>query len=165
MAKFSTVKKAVLIAAVMVFFAPSAMAAPVTTVKGSHGELLTTTNGKVASGTEVLVSGSHFDESVGIYLAYCVLPKKGEVPTPCGGGINKAGVGDASYWISSNPPPYGKGLTIPYQPGGRFTQKVKVVKKIGTTDCTKVTCAITVRADHLNTNDRSYDIFIPITIK
>lgn len=165
MAKFSTVKKVVLIAAVMVFFAPSAIAAPVTTVKGSHGELLTTTNGKVASGTEVLVSGSHFDESVGIYLAYCVLPKKGEVPTPCGGGINKAGVGDASYWISSNPPPYGKGLAIPFLPGGRFAKKVKVSRFIGKSDCKKVTCAITVRADHLMSNDRSYDIFIPVKIK
>ena len=136
-----------------------------TTVKGAHQEVLSASKTIAKSGEEITVTGSHFDETVGIYLAYCVKPKPGAQPTPCGGGINKAGVGDASYWISSNPPPYGKGLTIPYQPGGRFTQKVKVVKKIGTTDCTKVTCAITVRADHLNTYDRSYDIFIPITIK
>ena len=112
-----------------------------------------------------LAGQDFFDETVGIYLAFCVLPPKGQAPTPCGGGINKAGLGEASFWISSNPPPYAAGLTEEFLPGGRFTQKVKISKKIGKFDCTKVKCAITVRADHLRGNDRSSDLFIPITVK
>lgn len=139
---------------------PSAQA-----VTGGQGQSLNASATSVKSGTTVVVNGSHFDETVGIYLGFCVVPKKGMAPTPCGGGINKAGVSDASFWISSNPPPYGIGLAEEFLPGGRFTQKLKITKMIGKFDCTKVKCAITVRADHLRRDDRSYDLFIPITIK
>jgi len=135
------------------------------TVTGSFGEKLTVSTSAVSKPQEVLVSGKGFDETVGIYLAYCVVPKKGDVPTPCGGGVNKAGIGDASYWISSNPPQYGVGLAKPFQAGGRFTYKVAVTKKIGSVDCQKVRCAITVRSDHLHEGDRTRDLFIPITFK
>ena len=134
-------------------------------IKGSQGQTLTVSKTTVKSGSVVTVKGNFFDETVGIYLAFCVLPPKGQAPTPCGGGINKAGLGEASFWISSNPPPYAVGLTEEFLPGGRFTQKVKISKKIGKFDCTKVKCAITVRADHLRSNDRSSDLFIPITVK
>lgn len=134
-------------------------------VKGSQGQVLSVSKTTVKSGTTVTVNGNYFDETVGIYLAFCVIPPKGKAPTPCGGGVNKAGVGDASFWISSNPPPYAIGLTEEFLPGGRFTQKVKISKRIGKFDCTKVKCAITVRADHLRSNDRSSDLFIPITVK
>lgn len=134
-------------------------------VKGAQGQTLTVAKTTVKSGSTLTVTGNYFDETVGIYLAFCVLPKKGQPPTPCGGGVNKAGLGDASFWISSNPPPYAVGLTDEFLPGGRFTQKVVVSRKIGKFDCTKVKCAITVRADHLRSNDRSSDIFIPIKVK
>jgi hypothetical protein len=134
-------------------------------VKGSQGQILTVSKSTVKSGSAITVRGMYFDETVGIYLAFCVVPAKGKAPTPCGGGVNKAGLGEASFWISSNPPPYAVGLTQEYLPGGRFTQKVKISKKIGKFDCTKVKCAITVRADHLRSNDRSSDLFIPITVK
>jgi hypothetical protein len=133
-------------------------------IKGSQGQTLTVSKTTVKSGSVVTVKGNYF-ETVGIYLAFCVIPAKGKAPTPCGGGINKAGLGEASFWISSNPPPYAIGLTEEFLPGGRFTQKVKISKKIGKFDCTKVKCAITVRADHLRSNDRSSDLFIPITVK
>ena len=113
----------------------------------------------------VKVTGTSFDETVGIYLAFCVVPKKGQPPTPCGGGVNKSGTGEASYWISSNPPPYGIGLAIPFTAGGRFSESVAVTKKIGKFDCRKVQCAITVRSDHLHEGDRTHDIFIPISFK
>jgi hypothetical protein len=141
---------------------PSAQAA---TVTGPAGQVLTTSTSSVKAGTKLIVTGSHFDETVGIYLGYCVVPKKGAAPTPCGGGIDKAGIGGAAFWISSNPPPYGVGLAQEFLPGGRFTEKLKITKLIGKFDCTKVKCAITVRTDHLRTGDRSYDLFIPITIK
>ena len=141
---------------------PSAQAA---SVKGSQGQVLTASATTAKSGSMITVTGNRFDETVGIYLAFCVVPKKGQPPTPCGGGVNKAGLGDSSFWISSNPPPYAVGLTEEYLPGGRFTHKVQISKKIGKFDCTKVKCAITTRADHLRSNDRSSDLFIPITIK
>ena len=141
---------------------PSAQAA---SVKGSQGQVLTASATSAKSGSMITVTGNRFDETVGIYLAFCVVPKKGQPPTPCGGGVNKAGLGDSSFWISSNPPPYAVGLTEEYLPGGRFTHKVMVSRKIGKFDCTKVKCAITVRADHLRSNDRSSDLFIPVKIK
>ena len=140
-------------------------AATAAVIQGAQGQALTVSATTAKSGSMITVSGNRFDETVGIYLAFCVVPKKGQKPTPCGGGVNKAGLGEASFWISSNPPPYAIGLTEEFLPGGRFTHKVKVSKKIGNFDCTKVKCAITVRADHLRGDDRSYDMFVPIKIK
>ena len=140
-------------------------AADAAVVRGAQGQTLTVSATSAKSGSVITVSGNRFDETVGIYLAFCVIPAKGKAPTPCGGGVNKAGLSEASFWISSNPPPYAIGLTEEFLPGGRFTQKVKISKRIGKFDCTKVKCAITVRADHLRSNDRSSDLFIPITIK
>lgn len=137
----------------------------VVTAQGRFGESLSVPSAALKANSEVLVTGKGFDETVGIYLAYCVLPSAGNAPTPCGGGVNKAGIGDASYWISSNPPPYGIGLAKPFKPGGRFAYKVLVSQKIGSVDCSKIKCAITVRSDHLHEGDRTHDIFIPITIK
>jgi len=152
----------VLITTLVVTVSPAAHAA---VVKGPQGQLLTVSATTATSGSMITVTGNRFDETVGIYLAFCVVPKKGEVPTPCGGGVNKTGTGEASFWISSNPPPYAIGLTEEFLPGGRFTHKVKVSKKIGKFDCTKVKCAITIRADHLRGSDRSFDLFVPVKIK
>lgn len=132
---------------------------------GEQGQTLTASATMVANNAVVTVTGKRFDESVGLYLAICVVPKKGLAPTPCGGGVNKSGVGEGSFWISSNPPPYGVGLADPFKPGGRFSYKIRVSKKIGKFDCTKVKCAVTVRADHLRSEDRSYDLYLPITFK
>lgn len=132
-------------------------------VTGSHGEQVVISRSVVVPNQAIRVTGQRFDETVGIYLAFCVIPKKGDLPTPCGGGINKAGVGDASYWISSNPPPYGIGLAKEYKPGGRFSYVLHLSPKIGNVDCRKVRCAVTIRADHLRDTDRTYDIFVPIT--
>lgn len=151
-----------LVAAITIASMPVSSAA---SIKGPQGQVLSVSKTTVKSGSTLTVNGNYFDETVGIYLAFCVIPPKGKAPTPCGGGINKAGTGEASFWISSNPPPYAVGLTEEFLPGGRFTQKVKISKKIGKFDCTKVKCAITVRADHLRSNDRSSDLFIPITVK
>ena len=151
--------------AVLIAFALPSSAYAATTSTGSNGATITIAQKSFTKNTKVLVTGKGFDETVGIYLAYCVVPKKGEVPTPCGGGVNKLGSGETSYWISSNPPPYGIGLAIPFTPGGRFKETVSITRKIGSFDCRKVKCAITVRSDHLHEGDRSHDIFIPITIK
>ena len=154
-----------IVALVVALTIASMPASSATSAKGAQGQVLSVSKTSVKDGAMLTVNGKYFDETVGIYLAFCVIPPKGKAPTPCGGGVNKAGVGDASFWISSNPPPYAIGLTEEFLPGGRFTQKVKISKKIGKFDCTKIKCAITVRADHLRSNDRSSDLFIPITVK
>jgi hypothetical protein len=156
-------KRVVAIAVLMALLLPQS--AHAVTRKGLQGQTISVKSTTVKDGSIVTVIGNHFDETVGIYLAFCVIPAQGKAPTPCGGGVNKAGLGEASFWISSNPPPYAIGLTEEFLPGGRFTHKVKVSKKIGKFDCTKVKCAITVRADHLRSSDRSSDLFIPIIIK
>ena len=156
-------KRVVAIAVLMALLLPQS--AHAVTRKGPQGQTISVKSTTVKDGSIVTVTGNHFDETVGIYLAFCVIPAQGKAPTPCGGGVNKAGLEEASFWISSNPPPYAIGLTEEFLPGGRFTHKVKVSKKIGKFDCTKVRCAITVRADHLRSSDRSSDLFIPIIIK
>ena len=154
----------VVIALALSFALPASAQAAVS-VSGANSASISIEQNKFTKNALVTVTGKNFDETVGIYLAYCVVPKKGNLPTPCGGGVNKTGKGDASYWISSNPPPYGVGLAIPFTPGGRFSEKVSVSRTIGKFDCRKVKCAITVRSDHLHEGDRTHDIFIPITIK
>ena len=144
---------------------PLAPAQAAVTVKGDYGQTLSIKSNRVAPGSIIRVSGRGFDETVGIYLAICVIPAKGKAPTPCGGGVNKAGLGEASVWISSNAPGYAVGLTDEFLPGGRFTHNLSVSQRIGKFDCRKVRCAVTVRSDHLRTGDRTQDLFIPITIR
>lgn len=144
---------------------PLAPAQAAVNVKGDYGQVLSIKSQRVAPGSIIKVSGRGFDETVGIYLAICVIPEKGKAPTPCGGGVNKAGLGEASVWISSNAPGYAVGLTDEFLPGGRFTHNLSVSTRIGKFDCRKVRCAVTVRSDHLRTGDRTQDLFIPITIR
>ena len=153
-----------LLALILVFSISSMPFSSAASIKGSQGQVLSVSKTTVKNGSVVTVNGNFFDETVGIYLAFCVIPAKGKAPTPCGGGVNKAGMGEASYWISSNPPPYAVGLTDEYLPGGRFKHSVKISRFIGKVDCRKVSCAITVRADHLRSTDRTHDLFIPVTI-
>ena len=124
----------------------------------------------IKSGDSLLVTGQHYDETIGIYVAFCKVVPKGQQPTPCGGGADKNGGTGASEWISSNPPTYGTGLAKPYLPGGRFSVTVKVSPIIAVPhgkaiDCRKSACAIYTRADHTRGDDRSYDLAVPLTFK
>jgi hypothetical protein len=131
---------------------------------GSHGEILSAspTSG-IKSGQIISVSGKNFDETVGIYVEMCQIVPAGTLPEVCGGGVNMSGTNAASFWISSNPPSYGKNLAIAFKPGGIFKVGLKVQPLIGKVDCRKVRCAIYVRADHTRTQDRTHDIKIPIS--
>lgn len=154
-------KVLILALSLLILGANSVFAASVT---GSNGATLTANKvSGIKPGEKIIVSGSHFDETVGIYLAICKVVKKTEIPSPCGGGIDKKGTTGASIWISSNPPPYGVGLAKEFQPGGRFSFAIKVSPFIGKQDCRKIKCAIYIRADHTRTDDRSFDLSIPIS--
>lgn len=158
-------KKGILLGVVLSLISLPTYTYAVSTVTGTQGQSLTASTTQLKNDSKVTVSGKGFDETVGIYLAYCVMPKKGQAPTPCGGGADMQGVKEASFWISSNPPAYGVGLAIAFAPGGRFKEEVAVTKRIGKFDCTKVRCAITVRSDHLHEGDRTHDLYIPISFK
>lgn len=86
-----------IVALVVAFTIASMPASSAASVKGSQGQLLSVSKTTVKSGSVVTVKGNYFDETVGIYLAFCVIPAKGKAPTPCGGGVNKAGLGEASF--------------------------------------------------------------------
>jgi hypothetical protein len=120
-----------------------------------------------ATSARITVKGRGFDLRTGIYVALCVTPKKGstQAPGPCGGGINMTANDPASAWISSNPPPYGTSLAIPYAKGGRFAVTLTVGSKIGDIDCRVTSCSIVTRADHLKSKFRGADLFIPVTFK
>jgi ribose/xylose/arabinose/galactoside ABC-type transport system permease subunit len=150
----------------LLLFAIGIQPANAASATGSNGatlEVSKVTN--ISSGDKLTITGSHFDETVGIYLALCKVVPATQLPTPCGGGMDKTGKTGSSIWISSNPPAYGVGLAKPYQPGGRFTEVIKVSPMIGKLDCRNIACAIYVRADHTRTDDRSYDLKIPIKFK
>ena len=133
-------------------------------VTGQNGEVLTASKTtQVSAGEAISVSGKGFDKTVGIYVEMCQIVPAGTLPSVCGGGQNMTGAGAASFWISSNPPSYGKNLAIPFKSGGTFSVGLKVKPLIGKIDCRKVQCAIYVRADHTRTQDRTHDIKLPIT--
>jgi hypothetical protein len=163
----TTVTSALLLISLSVV--PSSAAQKPQVVKGQFGESISAIAREITvdknGQAQIVVTGKGFDETVGIYLAYCLMPKVGAAPTPCGGGVNKSGIGGASYWISSNAPPYAANLAEPFRAGGRFTKSVEVSEKIGKIDCRKSKCALTVRSDHLREGDRSRDLFIPVTFK
>jgi len=137
---------------------------PAHAATGANGAILNVspTSG-VKAGQTLTVTGSKFDTTVGIYVELCQVVPAGTLPTVCGGGVNKSGTGAASFWISSNPPSYGRNLAIPFKSGGSFSVGLKVQPLIGKINCRKVACAVYVRADHTRTQDRTHDIKVPIT--
>jgi hypothetical protein len=120
------------------------------------------TKGLDRGGETVTVTGSGYDVSKGIYVAFCLDNGPGMLPSPCGGGADMSGGSGASVWISSNPPSYAEGLTTPYGRGGSFKVAVRVSQKIGDIDCAVRGCAIVTRNDHTRTGDRSQDYRIPV---
>ena len=142
-------------------------AVPRSSAKGSKGQTLAVspTTGLSSLGQTVTVRGRGFSELVGIYVGLCVMPRAGAKPTPCGGGVDQDGSSQASAWISSNPPPYGANLAIPYKRGGKFSVRIKVSPRIGAYDCRVLRCAVVARADHTRSNDRSWDVAVPVTFR
>jgi iron complex transport system substrate-binding protein len=111
-----------------------------------------------AGQTTVQADGSGYDETQGVYVAFCVLRAPGAVPEPCGG------VGATSAaWVSSNPPSYAGKLASPYGAGGTFSVPVQVSATIGEFDCRQVQCGVVTRNDHTRSDDRSQDVAVPVS--
>jgi len=137
------------------------------TAKGSAGQIVTVSQAQALSptGQVVTVTGRGFNPRIGVYVALCKTPVRGQRPGPCGGGVNIDGSAQASAWVSSNPPAYGRALAKPYRKGGRFTVRINVSAQIGDIDCRIESCAIVTRADHLRINDRSADVVVPVKFR
>lgn len=136
--------------------------------RGTRGNVLRVSKVRnlPAGGSYVTVSGSGFNETVGIYVGLCRTPRRGVKPSPCGGGVDTTGRTQASAWISSNPPPYGRTLAKPYGRGGTFKVRIYVRSQINaTTNCRRVSCSIVTRADHLRSNDRRWDLAVPVRFR
>lgn len=135
-----------------------------TTTDGTRTLTVSKSQNLDGNGDTVIVEGSGFDVTKGIYVGLCVKPAAGGAPSPCGGGADRAGTGGASVWISSNPPGYGANLAIPYGPNGSFRVEFGVGPTINDViDCRSIDCAIVTKNDHTIYDDRSQDLIIPIT--
>ncbi len=134
-----------------------------TVTAGATSLTVSQASGLAPGGVTLTVSGSGYDESKGVYVSLCAVPPAGHPPSPCGGGEDRTGTSGASAWVSSNPPAYASGLTVPYGPGGTFTVQISVTSAIAPgLDCTVVRCAVVTRNDHTRGSDRSQDLFIPV---
>jgi len=143
---------------------PASTAVASTTDDGIGSVTVEPADGLPVEGAEVVVRGTGFDPSAGIYVAVCVDNGPDEKPTPCIGGADTGGVGGAT-WISDDPPSYAEGLTVPYGPDGSFevTLPVPVSDDVTGVDCRVDRCAVTVRFDHLRADDRRADHVVPVT--
>ncbi|MEU7468803.1 hypothetical protein AB0A94_09640 [Streptomyces sp. NPDC044984] len=119
-----------------------------------------------AAGQVVNVTGSGFNPGQGIYVGLCVVDGApgAQKPSPCLGGQDETGSTGASHWVNNT---FG-GLfanTSKFGAGGTFDVDIYVNPDLGDGSVcgVDVECAIVTRADHLDTNDRKYDVHVPIT--
>ncbi|MGQ4269547.1 LPXTG cell wall anchor domain-containing protein [Nocardiopsis changdeensis] len=143
--------------------------APLPREPGNPRISVSKTEGLDPDGETVTVTGTGYDTSKGIYVALCDISgaSSTQAPTPCIGGVDMDGSGGASAWVSSNPPPYGEGLAVPYDGSGTdggFSVQITVKADDGTTDCDSaaVECAVVTRNDHTRSSDRGQDVFVPV---
>ncbi|MEU1281062.1 hypothetical protein [Streptomyces sp. NPDC005805] len=121
-----------------------------------------------AAGQVVTVTGSGYNPGQGIYVGLCVVDGApgANKPTPCLGGQDESGTTGASHWVSNL-----GGGTLPntsvFGPGGSFSVQIFVKAELsGGQVCGEdVTCAVVTRADHMDTNDRRYDVHVPIAFQ
>ena len=123
------------------------------------------TSGLDPKGGLVTVRGSGFDVTKGVYVFVCN-QATWNAARRCVGGINLDGSSPLSQWISSNPPGYAIGLTVPFAADGTFVVPLFVRATDESTnfiDCSKQQCGIVTFADHTRRDDRSQDVFVPIS--
>lgn len=133
---------------------------------------------RVRPGEVLVVHGTGYDSSIGIYVGICIVPSlPGEKPSPCLGGIpegatdadaaqDRAGEADplSSVWITDDwawrafaTQGYGDAAA------GSFTARLLVPDSAQEgLDCTQSVCAVTTRSDHTAASDRVQDIQLPV---
>ncbi|AXG82539.1 hypothetical protein [Streptomyces paludis] len=133
-----------------------------------------------AAGENVTVTGSGYNTAKGIYVSLCVIPDGVDTndsstftakPTPCLGGQDESGTTGASHWINSDWYWLAGSNASPYtnvSGRGSFSVPIHVNPNIAsgvTCGQNGVKCAIVTRADHFDSNNRDYDVYVPVTFQ
>jgi hypothetical protein len=127
-------------------------------------------------GDRIVISGTGYDSSRGIYVAICVIPDEPTTkPGPCIGGVpeneESSEVGAvqwaASNWINDDWAWKLFGArSYDDLAGGTFTAYLEVGDPVGEGfDCRVERCGIYTRNDHTALNDRVQDLYVPVAFK
>ncbi|MEV1085071.1 hypothetical protein AB0I98_43815 [Streptomyces sp. NPDC050211] len=141
-----------------------------TVVDGSttYNLSLTAPNTAAAAGQVITVTGSGYNTGQGVYVGLCVVDGAAGVnkPTPCLGGQDESGSTGASHWVNNT---FGGMFanSSKFGTGGTFSVSIYVQATLedGSVCGEDVTCAVVTRADHFDTNDRKYDVHVPIAFQ
>lgn len=143
------------------------------TVTGPDGEEVALD--ALEPGDRIVVSGSGFDASVGIYVAICAIPESPDLrPGPCLGGVPSTGDGqdDGSRAIEWAPANWvnddwawklfgARGFDDAET--GEFTAYIEVVGSSDEyVDCRVVDCGVFTRNDHTAIGNRMQDLYLPV---
>ena len=130
----------------------------------------------LVAGDQLIVTGSGFDASKGIYVAVCKVPEKvGEKPGPCLGGVPSTEEdGDstegaveyaASNWVNDDWAWRLFGArSFDDRGAGSFTAYIEIPASADeNVDCTQVRCGLFTRNDHTALEDRVQDLYLPVS--
>lgn len=137
------------------------------TVLGKSGQKLTVSASANLDpkGETLKVTGEGYDETKGIYVAFCKDNGDNRVPSPCLGGADLTGSGGASKWIVPEGDTYEGDYATAYGAGGTFDVELEITAEGDGLDCTEVACSVVTRVDHRGSGDRSQDVRIPVTFE
>ena len=129
----------------------------------------------LTAGQRIVVSGTGYDGSRGIYVAICKIPDDaGSKPGPCIGGVpdeQPAAEGTAnvveyapSNWINDDWAWRMFGArSYDDNAAGTFTAYLEVGEPVADNlDCTVDACGIFTRNDHTALTDRAQDLYVPV---
>jgi len=130
----------------------------------------------LGAGDRLIVSGSGFDPSKGIYVAVCKVPDSvGGKPGPCLGGVpsteedgdSTAGAIEyaASNWVNDDWAWRLFGArSFDDRSAGTFTAYIEIPASADeNVDCTEVRCGLYTRNDHTALEDRVQDLYVPVS--
>jgi len=131
---------------------------------------------QVSAGDQIVVSGSGFDATLGIYVAVCKIPDEVDVkPGPCLGGVpeldeDAAGqVGDVQWapsnWINDDWAWKLFGARgYDDADSGAFSAYLLIPQRADEfVDCTTESCGIFTRNDHTALDNRGQDLYLPLS--
>jgi len=130
----------------------------------------------LVAGDRLIVSGSGFDPSKGIYVAVCKVPDSvGGKPGPCLGGVpsteedGDSTVGAVEYaasnWVNDDWAWRLFGArSFDDRGAGSFTAYIEIPASVDeNVDCTRVRCGLFTRNDHTALEDRVQDLYLPVS--
>lgn len=126
----------------------------------------------IVPGEDLVVRGTGFDASIGIYVSICAIPESAtQKPGPCLGGIPEgaetgeaAAEGLTSAWVTDDWA-WRAFATHGYDDAeaGSFSVELTVpASSSDGLDCRVTRCAIATRADHTAGGDRAQDMLLPV---